>query len=326
LSLKAAATVIGDFNVTTDKALDLAGMSNGRSPWPITDAYVPADLRIEGEVLRYVVMGGADAAVVVPRPVGMLAKFMRITDEQGVLDFANAYGVLGICEHGLPASHQPFPAMPRSVEFGRDACMPVGYPSEVAEPVSRWLDFARQARALLSIGALLLAPRRRWPGKDYDAHVRDWATVLEGTPSERDQLAKAIARDRDASRLHLTWYVNRWLMLGDVRPSLHWTQARGAPSLGMGGLGFGGTFGLLAVDLAVGVSRSHELSMCDGCKYPYLREGRKAKAGQRNYCPDCRSRGIPARDRKRDERAGLGRRVRGKARAEERRSRRRQRS
>jgi hypothetical protein len=290
--------------VTSRRTLELAGLSlEGRSPWPVTAAYVPADLRLAGGGLRYEVMNGADATTVVHPTTGMLARFMTIEDGAGVLKFARSYGVLGICEHGLPASHNPFPVPMRRIDFGRDACLPVGYPDHIREPVARWLHFVRQARALLDIAVAVLWARRTWPGKDHHEHVRAWATVLEDEPTaRRAQLAEEIARDRTASTLHLLRYVDQWLMLGNVRPSLRWLGAGHAPALELGSYDFGRTFGLLAIELVVAVTRSEALNVCDGCQTLYLRTGRKAQQQRRNYCAPCRARGVPARDRQRAER------------------------
>jgi len=250
-------------------------------------------------------MNGAHRTTVVDSTVGMLATFMALESDAAVLDFAQSYGVLGICAHGLPASHNPFPVLPRNLKFGRDACLPVGYPGDTREPVVRWLHFARQARGLVDIAVALATVTRRWPTKDHAAYLGAWATALEDEPaSQRAQLADEIARTHERGRDHLARHVDRWLKLGDVRPALRWTADADAAALGLGSCEIGRTFGLLAIELATVVTRADGLNLCDGCQTHYSPAGRRRQQQRRNYCEACRARRIPARDRQRRRRAG----------------------
>lgn len=287
-------------SVITRQQLEYAGLSlEGRGPWPVPTAHVPANLRLEGGSVCYDVMNRAHRTTVVDSTVGMLATFIALESDAAVLDFAQSYGVLGICAHGLPASHNPFPVLPRNLEFGRDACLLVGYPGETREPVARWLHFAAEARALVDIAVALASPGRRWPTKDHAAYLRAWATVLEDEPvSQRAQLADEIARTHGRGRDHLSRHVDLWLKLGDVRPALRWTADADGAALGLGSYDLGRTFGSLAIELATVVSRADALNLCDGCQTHYSPTGRRPQQQRRNYCEACRARRIPARDQR----------------------------
>jgi hypothetical protein len=58
--------------------------------------------------------------------------------------------------------------------------------------------------------------------------------------------------------------------------------------------------GILGLQLMQCVSRRHDLSLCSGCGIPYLRQGRKAQKGRRNYCNDC-GRTAALRDAQREQ-------------------------
>ncbi|MEK6206941.1 MAG: hypothetical protein AABM32_04805 [Chloroflexota bacterium] len=169
-------------------------------------------------------------------------------------------------------------------------CLPRGWP-DVAEPVERWLHFARQTRAILSIAAAL------HQGKQ--PNVKDWATALEDIKPAEARVASAskYAKDADWSRYALGAFVDQRLLLAGARPAFRWPNLATQPTLELQL----GTFGALSMQLAIAITKTHDLVLCSGCGQAYTREKRKAQSGRRNYCPTCHERGIPERDRKRSE-------------------------
>ncbi|MBI2304633.1 MAG: hypothetical protein HYU86_07805 [Chloroflexi bacterium] len=218
---------------------------------------------------------------------GMLDHFVRIRDGQGVLQFARRYGALEMCEHDLPASHNPFEEiwmMERQFK-PRLGCLPRMITWEgrswYYDPIPQWFYSSRQARAILNLAAQL--HQGEPTSKD------DWAALYQGNDYSMCEA------DRQW-RLLLN-VVNGWLSLANARPCLvHNGQHV------IFALGGGGTYTALAVQLMLAVTRSQDLILCSGCGHPYLREGRRPKSGQRNYCPDCHEKGVPARERKRAQR------------------------
>ncbi len=266
---------------------------------------VPLDLRLDGNVLRYRsgvrLTEGKNIRPTLGRTEGMLDRFRQIEDGAGVLAFASRFGVLGICaRHGLPSTHGPLPrremadvksSPSQRADVPLYDCLPCGWP-DVAEPVKRWLHFARQTRALLSIAAALHQAKR--------PSAKDWAVVLEDVEPAEDRVKKAkrYAKDANLSRKALTASVDQWLLLAGSRPKFHWPESAPQPLIELQN----GTVGVLAMQLAFAITKAHDLAVCSGCGQAYMRLKRKAQSGgRRNYCLICRKKGIPERDRKLSE-------------------------
>ena len=205
----------------------------------------------------------------------MLDVFIAIRDEAAVERFAKRYGVLDMCKHGIPSGHNP----PRSFLLrGTEFCLPIVEHYMSFETPESWLVFVKHACALLRIGASVLDGK---PGSE-----EDWMQVysLYWKPDDvelREGLANMASTDLDAGRSFLAERINEWLTWGCVKPSLSWSEGR--PRFALAGR----TFGVLGVQLLTAVTRTHGVSICDGCAKTYLREGRKPQAGRRNFCLDC---------------------------------------
>lgn len=196
---------------------------------------------------------------------------------EAYLKFARQYGVLLLCEHGVPTGHNP-------EAFQRAGCSPTGL-----EPVSVWRHFARHIKATLSIAGSL---HRKEIGS-----AEDWATIFEENPD----VTKPIPwweRSPEADKLALTDIVQEYLELGNVSPRFWWIND--IPTITLDGPGVLGT---LAVQLAFAVSASAGLAVCGHCGQPYFPE-RKPAIGRRNYCQECRDRGEPQRAASRDWQRG----------------------
>lgn len=271
-----------DFTVTSRQLLrELEGLpASATDPWPAVKASVPPNLRLTSGALRWDYRG---AQRDVKDTGGMLDAFRRIRDADGVLRFARKYGVLRLCAHGLPAEHSNH--LPPT-----ERCKPIGFP-RVAEPVDVWLGFTEEARRLMDLAETLSA--------EHVSEV-EWQKLAAGSEGGYRRIALLPRKDRlFAARQRLAQATNRWLLLGDPRPRFQWEAAR--PTLVIEA----GTFGLLALQLAAAMSGTAGLAVCSGCARTYERKGRKAQAGRRNYCEECRSAGVPDRERHRFERERL---------------------
>jgi len=221
----------------------------------------------------------------VPRSVragrGMLEGFVRLADDETgdrIAAYARRWGFLDLCEHGLPASHNPAPGW----------CRPLSL--DEGEPVEGWRRWAGQARAILAILARLSAGE---PGLD-----EDWQRVFAGSRLVAPWWREGTAESADGDRWRVRSVINDWTVLGNVRP---WLVDYG-PHLVIGG---GGLFGALAVQLVLLASGSDSVCRCSACGSPFVPTGRRPAAGRRRYCADCRERGVPVRDAKRDHRARM---------------------
>jgi predicted RNA-binding Zn-ribbon protein involved in translation (DUF1610 family) len=205
---------------------------------------------------------------------GILNEFVRIKDAKGVGRFASRFGVLGLCAHGLPNSHDKQCGLMYVAERSWN---PVFY-----EPIDQWINFASCARAMLNVAAAL--------HQGDTATESDWETIYRDADGRGDihELVK-LFRDRPTmAKGFLAGRVNSWMGIGDVAPLLHWGDpASTSPQFRL----TGGTFGLLAVQLMVSVSKTNKVFSCDGCGEAYLRGGRRPTSGNRNYCTDCGKKG-----------------------------------
>ena len=229
---------------------------------------------------------------------GMLDAFVRIADASSVLRFAERYGVLGICEHGLPDSHA-LPPLPIPDRWpGCRAWKELDY-LLYAEPVDIWLRFVAQMRALLSLAVDLRAGS---PGR-----TDDWRLAYSQLLWREEIAPLALltaGQEVEQDRVMLAERISTWMQFGNVRPGLFWNDSLPAFDL------TGHTFGMLGIQLLFAATRAQGISICDGCGMPYARKS-KPRKDRRNFCSNCGER-VAARLRKRasrnkDERKGAER-------------------
>jgi hypothetical protein len=206
----------------------------------------------------------------------ILWKFIRLHDAPSdeILRFARKWGVLGICEHSFPATHNP-PRMAKSKSH--PACTPLRLNADnYWEPLQSWRDYSRQARGILRIAARL--------HQDKLGLKEDWEAVYG-----EDYTVSGMAPEAELiwQRLRLSFLVNDWLELGDVRPKFMWAGG------GIGVSYYLTLFGVLASQLAFVISRDKGVGLCASCGEPYIPGRRLPKRNQRNYCrgPRCGKRG-----------------------------------
>lgn len=250
------------------------------------------------------------------------------------LAFAQQWGVIGVCEHGLPASHrsrhrvmQTFWARGdgRWLEPGRhqrllegdhrivellddsDRHMDLAACSALdGEPLSLWLMLAEQARAIASAGAIL---RRGDPCDDEIAKVRS--------------LSPAVAWWLPELKAPLMAGGQRWVFPGGnevITTPLTRREALAGQRGFLAGvveewlnladvsltvawdedrplhLGYNaqGLFGAIAVDLALMLSGMKGVWLCSNCGGPYSNRKRAPKTGCLHYCYLCKEAGRQA--------------------------------
>lgn len=193
----------------------------------------------------------------------------KVVPNDQILAFARQWGVLGICAHGLPATHNPPSTGLEVEETSRGGCLWLVTDSgQWCEPVDVWRHLAEQANQLVRMAIGL--HQRRHEGK----------TVL---PEEWDQLM-----------LQAMW----WLTVGDVRPFVFWNNERDKPSVMLGSAqmpkatvpdeGWGTLFGLIATQLTFVVAGADGFDWCDGCHSIRPVEERPRIQGHFWYCSECR--------------------------------------
>src|SRR5436853_3942166 len=145
----------------------------------------PGEVRVEGDKLVY-------SARSVPtylnpdEPFEILQGFLDLEGAASnkIVRFARRWGVLGICEHKLPATHNPgihtFVDSPawkliQRYEY-RDSCFPVQWSGELwCEPLDEWRFWIQHANIIVRLGAELHALRsgdpKDWQFIGYDPEL-----------------------------------------------------------------------------------------------------------------------------------------------------------
>jgi hypothetical protein len=206
---------------------------------------------------------GAPERWVKPGPT-MLERFIGLRDASAdrIVAYAREWGVLGICEHGVPSSHN----QTQDLDIGGVllGCEGLG---ELAgehwvfrEPIAAWHHFAGEAAE-----AALLAAALRGYGRTRE-------------PSLHRRLGMT---------LDLQSRLNRWLELGAVKPTivLHPDWMAGDPEAALlPTIGASGLFGALALQLALAGSGIVGLAPCAGCG-EWFTPNFAPREGQRAWCP-----------------------------------------
>jgi hypothetical protein len=252
---------------------------------PVPELFVPGDIELaDGEGGQVLLLSGRRQEPDTYRmdKRGVLPAFARLAEASadGVLRFARKWGLLNLCECGLPASHNPHPYPP--IRAGID---PSCWPTYV-EPVAVWQQFARQARAILAIAGCLHQGRVGRP--------EDWAVVYEVSGRQAPWWDQIPDLEQDI----LARVVGEWLRLGNVRPELRWEVEGRVEVI----LSHAGLFGAVTRELAFAVANISGLATCAGCGTAFAPTRQPAK-GQRSWCSECRASGADLRQAKRDQRA-----------------------
>ena len=217
-----------------------------------------------------------------------------------MLRFAERYGPLGLCEHGFPASHNYPP------RYGQeDACVPLGWldkgaPGDPGEPLDRWLYYVSRACSILELTAALHAGDEIPRGAVRQLIERDPGAEKLSPSTEKTYIAmidvrvKTAASDREHAKREVSWAVDFWLELGNVRPELLWSGEERRLQLGAD------TFGALGIQLANTITAAGSIAACSHCG-DLIPRFRKPQRGRRVYCekPECKTWG--ARERKRKQ-------------------------
>jgi DNA-directed RNA polymerase subunit RPC12/RpoP len=205
----------------------------------------------------------------------LLENFFKLADasDEMVLQFAQRWGLLNLCQHGFPFDHA-----------GPHLRCPVLWCS-TGEPVSAWKDRAKEFLALARIANRLL--------NSQCGHEKDWAAVY-ARKTDADAVtgwtgSRIPPRRIDIQRELVAQIANEWLMAGNVGTAVLWRSRDKRPSIRMGG---NGLFGALALQLSLALGDFNMTAVCTHCgkQYPIKR---RPKSGQRNFCPECRAKRVP---------------------------------
>jgi hypothetical protein len=223
-------------------------------------------------------------------PQGLLDSFIALADapsDEKIGSFATQYGGLQI--------------------FYNVGGKPTWPLAEHIEYCEVWRYFARVTRALLRIASNLYrggagskedwdaiskvpsvmreTAQKAMPGILYPFPLSDEANWLA--------LAHFVAKGSQQTRVMFAHLVNTLLGLGCVRPWFTWSDgARKVirPQIAHSGRSL---LSQLALQLCLRLAKVDALLVCVHCQQPYSPVVRAPKAGQRNFCPECRTKGVP---------------------------------
>ena len=124
-------------------------------------------VEVQGDRLVWWITNDRDLGQQVAAPADLLLKFSRLATVKParIREFAAEWGLLCICEHGVPASHNPPPPFLGGYNGIEYWCSWLGWhdrPREVDgwEPLAAWAEFAGKAHAILNLAAALHVGRR----------------------------------------------------------------------------------------------------------------------------------------------------------------------
>ena len=184
---------------------------------------------------------------------GLLEKFATLAqaNDSKILAFARTWGLLWLCQHGLPGLHwhepprlHPKARRKRGPGLNLDDQLLVPCTAGIGpEALSAWRFYAGACAAILTIAARL--HRGESGGRDtWNALLLEEfndAGLWFGASGERDTEDEDRRRNREAwdllvsrnddlslrvQREALSLLVNRWLSLGQVRPVVDWVESR----------------------------------------------------------------------------------------------------
>jgi hypothetical protein len=268
-----------DLNMTTmDRDL---GVVFPDRPMQSGSVFVPRELRIADGFLLW----RKSSAVYKDPKSGMLAGFIRLWDlpDSDVLSYACKWGVLGLCEHELPCSHNQYPL---GLMEGVRPCLPMlqlpweGSDNWFKEPLDLWRLWSRKSSSLMDIGARL--------NQGKAARLADWQVIQGVAPTglETESPHARLTEEVSKGRADLSWELDRWLAIGQVRPLIRWKKETQKWQFCLDSVTSGpNLFGLLALSLALSIAGT-ELAVCCSCGQSYLPD-RRPDPDRRNYCSAC---------------------------------------
>jgi hypothetical protein len=272
----------------TDKKLEFGGIDPDRS-LQAGFSYVPERIELNEGALIY---SNWSSKKVRPGP-GLLEDFVQLyrSSDEEILKYARRWGVLGICEHGLPSSHNS--------ETGPAGC----FPNELdkgwlwfTEPVERWRYFSRKFSAIQYVGAYLNQDKL---GDEVDWELIERPRVYLNQNFEPRQRPRFPA-DLAEGRLLLARELNKLIRIGQVRPGVAWDEKKAHWQITLEADSLLNLFGLVGLSLVQSICRQ-DLVICSACGNSY-KPKRRPNPERRNYCLDCRARKISKRDASRDDR------------------------
>lgn len=275
-------------------------LSPGFSQWPSRHSQIPSLIEVKEDNL---VWGSSDGDYGWHYPTAVshqeiLDSFVQIQNAGDVKKFARRFGVLELCEHGLPATHSPSPLWITGPHrfipgWNMELAPQEKWPYCVAtrnESLTQWLAIAQYLKEIL----LAVLTVRNDEDEDDIKHVvtkalnirhnivthleeDPWSLLTSLMPRKMEELTGKQTIIGFGKKL-CAYMISELLQWGGVTTSLVWSNSEESRLSFNNGLS-----GALALDLAAVSSKAHSVANCTICNRPYL-PSRKPQEGRRNYC------------------------------------------
>lgn len=153
------------------------------------------------------------------------------------------------------------------------------------EPTQVWRDLAVRLDSILRVSAAVNA------GNTGDAD--DWEKLHQNPEDAKKSLKEA--------RFCLMSQVRRLVEQAGVRPRLYWNDGVGGWQIDLDSDGRSNLLAVLTIQLMFTAAGKDSFAICSGCRKSYP-PARMPSPGRRNYCDECREKGVQFRDAMRERR------------------------
>lgn len=196
----------------------------------------------------------------------LLEQFCSIAEAadtaSAVAVFAKRWGLLGLCEHGLPSGHRS----PRCIA-GRGR-----------ESVQHWMELTRAFDSMLRIGLDL---SRRDSGADLDWQLADSGICRDDFTPWDEETRKTITTDHSLviARTHYMTLMRRLIEISNMQPRFHWSNRAWNIDLDAHGDNLPA---ILTAQLMLRIAGARNQIKCSECLSWFI-----PKRNQRKYCNRC---------------------------------------
>lgn len=153
------------------------------------------------------------------------------------------------------------------------------------EPVSVWREKAIRFQALHRLGIDINQRRTGAP--------EEWQVLDLEPPTGKGAI--------DEARLLVMSCVRKLVQKSHLQPRLYWNGGNRQWQIDFDAPSGSNLLAVLVLQLMVSIADKEGIAICSHCQDPYEPE-RRPSIGRRNYCQECRTKGIPDRDSKLEQR------------------------
>lgn len=283
----------------------MAGITSLDRPMPSEQVWVPQEVEVVGDDLIWAPSGEQFKSP--GFRFGMLDEFrsLHTAESADLAAYARKWGVLGLCEHGLPWQHL---STIFSVQYGVKGCelRPASCRpgSWFLDSIAAWRRLSLAADAVLRLAAMIEG------GAAFQSD-ECWKRLLTAGPTTKGGIPEWPSRSTNAKRRAyelLAQEIETWLAVGKTVPRCSWKPPRKGRDDGtrfrmtLGSRSWPNLFPVLALKLMLAVSTEGGFAFCSTCPRSYVPE-RRPSGTRNNYCPACREDGTMWRSLKRQQRA-----------------------